>query len=399
MLQELQEVFASPHFCNSKRYPALLRFIVESTLAGRADQLKERTLGVEVFDRPPAYDTNADTIVRYTAGEVRKRLMLYYSEAERQPAIRISLPPGSYVPEFLHGPEPSHGPEAAPDSTPVAAEAGTPPLASQASAPVTEPARNRWRSTAALARHPWIMMASVAFFVAAAAFGWNLRNPRVLTTPDAFWRPLLHGQPGIVICTGGVVFAQGNLSGVTTAGKDIDYPFVSFQIASAITAVNGLLERGGAATQLLSSPSTPLNQLREHPVVLLGGYNNQWTLRLLQPLRFHFASPAAPSILDQQHPDAHWARDASLPYSSADDYALVARFRNTTTDSWVVALAGLGRNGTEAAAQFVTDPHYIQLLRDRVGSDFAARNIEVLLKVNVIDGKTGAPSVVAIHVW
>ena len=80
ILRELEAVLASPHFCNSKRYPTLLQYIVENTLAGKLDLLKERTLGVEVFDRPPTYDTNTDTVVRYTAGEVRKRLLLYYSE-------------------------------------------------------------------------------------------------------------------------------------------------------------------------------------------------------------------------------------------------------------------------------------------------------------------------------
>ncbi len=61
--------------------------------------------------------------------------------------------------------------------------------------------------------------------------------------------------------------------------------------------------------------------------------------------------------------------------------------------------AGLGRNGTEAAADFVASPHYIQLLQDRLGSDFASQNVEVLLKVNVIDGKTGAPSILAVQTW
>src|ERR1035441_1442915 len=55
--------------------------------------------------------------------------------------------------------------------------------------------------------------------------------------------------------------------------------------------------------------------------------------------------------------------EARLPYSSADDYALVARFHDATTDSWVVVLAGVGRNGTEAAAQFATSPHYMQIGR------------------------------------
>src|SRR5580700_9545948 len=101
ILRELHEVIASPYFCNSKRYPALLQYIVENTLAGKSELLKERTLGVEVFDRSPSYDTNADTVVRYTAGEVRKRLSLYYHDLDRKPVVQISLTPGSYVPEFM----------------------------------------------------------------------------------------------------------------------------------------------------------------------------------------------------------------------------------------------------------------------------------------------------------
>src|SRR5580700_3082987 len=105
VLRDLERILASPQFSSSKRYPALLQYVVENTLEGKSDLLKERTLGVEVFDRPPTYDTNADTVVRYTAGEVRKRLMLFYHEDGRDSEIRIFLPAGSYIPEFLHGQE------------------------------------------------------------------------------------------------------------------------------------------------------------------------------------------------------------------------------------------------------------------------------------------------------
>jgi hypothetical protein len=132
---------------------------------------------------------------------------------------------------------------------------------------------------------------------------------------------------------------------------------------------------------------------------LRGAFNNQWTLRLVEPLRFHFASEPAETIVDRMQPQVRWVRDASLPYSSADDYALVARYRDTTTDSWVVVLAGIGRNGTEAAAEFASSPHYMQMLRDQLGRDFSNRNIEAVLKVSVIDGKTAAPSILAVHSW
>ena len=72
--KELAELLKTDYFANSKRYPALLLYVVEKTLEGRSEDLKERVLGIEVFQREPDYDTNSDTIVRVTAGEVRKRL-------------------------------------------------------------------------------------------------------------------------------------------------------------------------------------------------------------------------------------------------------------------------------------------------------------------------------------
>lgn len=92
-------------------------------------------------------------------------------------------------------------------------------------------------------------------------------------------------------------------------------------------------------------------------------------------------------------------RDRSQPYSSADDYAIVARFLDPTTGGWIIAAAGVGRNGTEAAAQFITSPHYLEQLRDHLGRDFSNHNLEAVLKVSVIDGKTGAPSILAVHTW
>ncbi len=98
--RQLERVLGSPVFRSSKRYPALLKFIVEQTLDGRADYIKERTIGIEVFGRAPDYDTSSDHVVRTAAGEVRKRLAQYYMEAGRDDEIRIEVPSGSYVAQF-----------------------------------------------------------------------------------------------------------------------------------------------------------------------------------------------------------------------------------------------------------------------------------------------------------
>ena len=410
--RELQEILASPHFCNSRRYPALLKYIVENTLAGNSEMLKERTLGIEVFDRPPSFDTNTDTVVRYTAGEVRKRLSLYYHEVEPKRAIQISLPPGSYIPEFLQS-------QVVPKVTADASASIPDPrwmrggiLLTQQSISPSDLDKSGSRETDAAEVSPWgsrrdttatrrlqIGIAAFLAMVVLAAIGWKYLGAHSNTPLNDFWAPVLRNQSDVMVCTGGSIFSQDHVSGVATAGKDVEYPFVSIQMASAIARLSSIVERNGGVTQLQAAASTPLTELRDRPIILLGGYNNQWTMRLVEPLPLHFAPEDNPSIVESAPPHASWARDASLPYPSADDYALIARFRDTTTGSWVVVLAGVGRNGSEAAAQFATSPHYMQLLRDRLGRDLSGRNVEVVLKVKVVDGKTGAPSIEAVRLW
>src|SRR5215469_5944586 len=101
---QLGRLLVHPLFANSKRYPALLAYVVEQTLLGNAADLKERSIGIEVFGRAPTYDANADPVVRITAGEVRKRLSQYYYDSAHDGEVVIELPMGSYVPVF-HSPE------------------------------------------------------------------------------------------------------------------------------------------------------------------------------------------------------------------------------------------------------------------------------------------------------
>jgi hypothetical protein len=351
-------------------------------------------------------------VVRYTAGEVRKRLLLYYSEQGRDAKIHILLPSGSYVPEFARADQ--SGGVTSEDEVRTSMGSGlemTPALETDPQQDVLTQGKEALHSALDLAplqeranssRKLWIGAAVIALVVIGAALNaWHVRSraQHSATAVDEFWAPLLDDQHSVVICAGSVVFAQDNYSGVATAGGNTDYPFFSMQTVSAITSINAVLLKSGVSTRLLSAPSTPLTDLREHSVVLLGAYNNQWTMRLLESLRYHFFPNPVERIVDSGQPQMSWQRDESQPYSSADDYAVVARFRDPRIDGWVVVLAGIGRNGTEAAAQFVTSPHYLELLRERIGAGFENRNIEAVLMVNVIKGETGAPSILAVHSW
>ena len=96
----LSTLLAAPQFRDTTRMKRLLRYIVEETLKGRGKRLKGYSIGLEVFDRPDDFDPQADTIVRVQAGQLRRRLDLYYSKEGRDSKVRILVPKGSYRPKF-----------------------------------------------------------------------------------------------------------------------------------------------------------------------------------------------------------------------------------------------------------------------------------------------------------
>jgi TolB-like protein len=151
--QHLEGVLHSPAFAGSKRTQDFLRLVVDHTLDGQLDHLKERMIGAELFGRPISYDTGSDSVVRVRANEARKKLALYYGDHhDGHLAVRIELPSGSYVPRF-------HFETPAPVPTPeihVSAEAHPPgpPAASHTPAeplipPVRKVRRRVWWMTAA----------------------------------------------------------------------------------------------------------------------------------------------------------------------------------------------------------------------------------------------------------
>jgi len=97
---ELNRILSSPHFVDTSRMKRFLTYVVDETLAGRANLIKGYTLGIEVFDRPENFDPQADTIVRVQAGQLRRRLDLYYSTLGQSNPVRIVIPKGAYVPKF-----------------------------------------------------------------------------------------------------------------------------------------------------------------------------------------------------------------------------------------------------------------------------------------------------------
>jgi len=389
--EELAALLKTPQFSNSKRYPALLSYVVEKTLAGRSDELKERILGIEVFHRQPGYDSNSDTVVRVTAGEVRKRLALVYHESELEHAVQITLPAGSYVPEFFR----ATTQEIPVLPIPAAPASNRRPLQPGRQDPALASAsillRNRWRKSGA----------AIALLMLAAGFTALYLHFRPVrqTSVDLFWQPVRTSSNPAIICPGALVRSASTASGMALAGSQDDHSFTSVSTTEVLAKLVDLFSKSHTAYVVQPTSSTRLDDMRDRPVVLIGAYDNEWTARLQNDLRYRFAPSPERRIYDGMNPSISWIRPPSLPLRQEDDYAVVGRFHSRLTDNLVVLIAGIGKNGTQAATRFVTTPRYMDLLNQPQYKGWASKNIEILLKVKVIDGENAAPSIEAIYIW
>ncbi len=97
---QLARIESHPLFVRSLRMRRFLEFTIERMLAGKADELKEYVLGVEVFDRPVSHDPRIDPIVRVEARRLRAKLRDFYQSDGAQDELMIEYPLGSYVPRF-----------------------------------------------------------------------------------------------------------------------------------------------------------------------------------------------------------------------------------------------------------------------------------------------------------
>ena len=101
---QLDKILGSRWFSRSERLCRFVRYAANHALSRGADRLKEYLVGVEVFDRGPAYDPRIDPIVRVEARRLRAKLKAYYASAGRDDQLRIEFPKGSYSPIFRFRP-------------------------------------------------------------------------------------------------------------------------------------------------------------------------------------------------------------------------------------------------------------------------------------------------------
>ncbi|MDR3793025.1 MAG: hypothetical protein P4L03_06560 [Terracidiphilus sp.] len=380
-------MLSSYHFRGSKRYPALLRYVVNAALEGRGSDLKERTLGVEVFGRDPDYDTNTDPVVRISAGEVRKRIAQYYHENQETAQMRIELPLGSYAPEFLIS-----GSADPQEVTPQGTQPGT--------MPEPRPKGKRKRLFA------WIA-AAVLLLAASAIGGYSYYRYVTASSASASEKllgPLLKLQRPILIVVGTSHPPKVDPETPTTSFNEHTtgpYHHVSLATAIALSNVAGILRQYGRAYEVKEDTETSLTDIHSRPVILIGATNNVWTMRLVSRLRYRFIKDRLVQLQDTKDPqNTEWSIDFSTPYANVTrDFAMVARYHDATTEGPVLIVAGVGPYGTEAASDFISSFAHLDELQKKMPAGWENKDFEVILRTDIIDSKAGPPAMIAQTTW
>lgn len=418
--EQLQLLVRDPVFRSSKRSISFLQYVVEKTLAGMADQIKERSIGIEVFGRDPSYDTSLDHVVRTAAAELRKRLATYYVDEKHRSELRMGFVPGSYVPRFTL-PGQARGIEQAGDagsfgdlpsqSHSARIQVGPLQLGKSAGEAASRKAVAAWKRYLLWAIAGLAVIAGLAGAAILTGYGrFHRPGPQ-----ERFWKPVLD-TPGPVLLVVGdhpsgpptVPSSAGNGSlPVPIAGSDYSQT-VPFADTETVARVFGMLT--GLKKEVLIRPgrSSSFSDLRQGAVVLIGAFNNEWSLRLTRGLRFSLA-------LD---PDRHlvYIRDAKSPASrnwswgtnqspepltganspKIEDFALVSRFRDPETGHVVVVIGGLYTYGTEAAGEFLANPDLMRAAADDAPAFASAQVIQIVLGTIVTDGTPGPPQILAV---
>lgn len=422
VLRELEAILASRFFKSAGRSRQFLSFVVRHRIEGNTEQLKERTIGTEVFQRPVGYATGDDPVVRVQAGEVRRRLEQYYQAAPHDTPVRIELPVGSYSPVFHFGLESRPQESAVPDS--LQPSSALPKRPSE----IVEPPNRRSSYRPALLTLAVIVVSVLG--VVAYHFLAH-RSLRSTTALDQFWSPIFTTQQPVLICLAKPVAYRPN-EGVyrrysrnhpgtfqTEAERSStplpldpdeqltwgdffvysDYGVAGGDVYAAVD-VSRLLGKFGKTSQLRIGNNYSYEDLRNAPAVVIGGFNNRWTMQLTSNFHFALTEDHEQYMIKEQGSGGRvWRTRLGPNRETLEDYAIVGRLLDSRTGQFTITVAGIGPEGTEAAGEFISSENAIDDGLANAPDNWQKRNLEVLLQTTVTDGVAGPPHVIATYAW
>ncbi len=422
-----QRVVAGSNFARSPLLSKFLLFVVAETLEGRADEISEHQIGVQVFERPPDYRTLEDNIVRSYARQLRKRLAEHFAGEGAAELVRIDIPVGGYVPVFV----PAGSSEREKDDT-----AGN--GAQKHSLAQVTLMRPRGAEPAAARRTRWVPRLLAALLVvpySAALVGitWYAATRAAAPHPPqeparVLWTALFSGSANSYIVPSDAGFnlledlsrrpvplaeyIAGNYEKLPLAGVDAHSsqdlrtqqltPFVDLQIAAAFAH---LYEDDPQRVFVRFPRDLRLDDLKNANAVIIGSVgSNPWAAMAESNANFRIVdrpgmSGAEIINLRPQPGEAptyasHWNEP------SHETFALIAFLPNLSGNGHLLVLEGLDVAGTQAAAEMLLHPSAIDpILKRATRPDGSLRNFEVLLRSTSIESNATGTQVIASRIY
>lgn len=398
--EELQRVLHSDDFRASKRSQEFLTYVVEHTLKGSTDTLKERTIGIDVFHRAVGYDPGEDATVRVKAGEVRKRLGLYYATGGVNNPVRIELPSGSYVPGFrrvVAAAAVSHPEPAAPSELPP------PPAAT----PVVPSPRFKIPLVVVVLLVGAVVMGTLSFLLYSTHTRANTSSSANTAALDQFWSPVFRGNNSPVSLCVAYVPVYGLDRDPTPPAippkveefVPLKDQFVGAGDLIASMRLSSMLTREQRPYLLKVGNDVSFHDLRTSPAILIGYSYTRWKEISSQMRYFIDGSQTPIGITDNGKLTAWTLPNLPRDRKTDHDYAIVSRVFHPDTHAMLVELAGITSYGTDAAGDLVTNPDLMtEALRD-APSGWQQKNLQLVLSVKVIGGTPASPKVVGAYFW
>lgn len=391
--RHLAEILESPAFKTSARSQQFLQFVVEETLSGRTDSLKERVIGERVFGRQADYDTGQDSIVRVKANEVRRRLAQFYEQHPDSP-IRIEMASGSYGVR-LRVPEKVEAPIVTPH--PAAVVPQTRHL-------------NLWAAGGALA----------LFIVGLSAY----LIARPAPTPfDEFWGPFLTKDKPLLICMPTLeafrIYGQEKQKLIQTYqprppglppvqappladAKIVPEPglLVGVGDVRALTLIHTFAAVSGAKVNTRTSAMTAYADLSAGPSVIIGGETNQWSADLADGHRFLQSRHQGRNVLmDREKKEPVCAKAMTWEPPSRSDCGVITRIPKSVSGGALLLAAGLDHFGTSAAGELLVNKDRLNDVLAQAGPDWRNRNLQIFFTVDRVRDGIGEAQVKAVHTW
>ena len=188
--------------------------------------------------------------------------------------------------------------------------------------------------------------------------------------------------------------------------KDIEvYP--EFGLATgdvyAESSISSLLAQKGKTSELRIGSNCSFEDLRDSPSVVIGAYNNRWTMQMASNLHCAFQwDPGIhyfPRIKENIPSGRVWAAKVGPHFQYSVDYGVVTRLANSDTGKLLISIGGLGTAGTQAAGELIANPQYLEEALQNAPKEWSKKNVQIVVEAKVTDATPSPPRVVATYFW